>query len=152
MKSIWHPGTLLQTKKSLFLTAHVFRPYLENPYPFSDLALRQKLWHHFIFKYRVIAPFTKRGHNVFNCMCGRNAPFLDRALSQFRLGVHLWFLILFLRGSKASEMAILNVSEVTREGRICDFSPPPIVLPFSWGGVGALFTGARVFARSYGQK
>ena len=32
-------------------------------------------------------------------------------------------------------MTVLNVREVTRGGRILgDFSPPPIVLPFSWGG------------------
>ena len=49
-------------------------------------------------------------------------------------------------------MAILNVREEIRGRRIGDFSPPPIVLPFSWGGGGALFTGARVFTRSYGQK
>ena len=33
-------------------------------------------------------------------------------------------------------MTILNVREVTRGGRIGDFSPPPIVLPFSYGGGG----------------
>ena len=31
-------------------------------------------------------------------------------------------------------MTILNVREVTRGGRIGDFSPPLIVLRFSWGG------------------
>ena len=40
------------------------------------------------FKFRVKAPSMTRGYNVFNCTCGRNAPFLDKALSQVRLGIH----------------------------------------------------------------
>ena len=54
--------------------------------------------------------------------------------------------------TSGSSLFSLEGVKLTREGRIGDFSPPPIVLHFSWGGGGALFTGARVFARSYGQK
>ena len=82
-----------------------------------------------------------RGHIVFNCKCGRNAPFLDKALSQFRLAVHFEFFILFLRGNKASEKprartTILNVREVTRGGRIGDFFPSCNSVTFLMGRVG----------------
>ena len=40
------------------------------------------------FQFRVKAPSMTRGYNGFNCTCGRNAPFLDKALSQLRLGIH----------------------------------------------------------------
>ena len=39
--------TLFQTKKMYFSTL-VFRLDLENPYPFLDLAFRQKLFYHYL--------------------------------------------------------------------------------------------------------
>ena len=43
------PGFLFQTKKCHFpLPKPVFRRDLKNPYPFSDLAFRQKLCHNYL--------------------------------------------------------------------------------------------------------
>ena len=50
-------------------------------------------------------------------------------------------------------MTIVNVREVTRGGRMLgDFFPSSNRVTFLMGGGGAFFTGASVFARSYGQK
>ena len=109
------------------------------------------------FKFRVIGRFMTRGHNIFTvCVEGMHCswiklyPNLDWAFTSSTSFFSLEG-VKQVKTSSAHDNSQREGRETRRRDRL--FSPPPIVLPFSrgWRRGGALYTGVRVFARSYGR-